>query len=172
MGDFANTAWGVVLGGGIVVVGQFAAKLIESSIEKRRQRREFKIESIVSLQDSIELLSLAVQDARDHLAETNWQPARYRRARMRVRALAPRIHDADLQAQVEAVLASAESASRGGTVEPLLTASDNATDRTSELLRNLHRERWWSGSPVDPSGSAQRGGMQNIDASPPRPTPT
>lgn len=87
MSDFSNSFWGVVLGGAIVIIGQFITQFLEARREDRIVRRDFLCESLVALQDAVETLHLAVEDARDHLDDTQWQPARYRRNVMKVRAM-------------------------------------------------------------------------------------
>jgi hypothetical protein len=70
---------GVVLGGAIVIIGQVITQRLEARREDQIARSDVLRDSLVGLQDAVETLHLAVEDARDHLDDTQWQPARYRR---------------------------------------------------------------------------------------------
>lgn len=137
MSDFSNSFWGVVLGGAIVIIGQFITQFLEARREDKIVRRDFVRESLVALQDAVETLHLAVEDARDHLDDTQWQPARYRRNVMKVRAMSSRVSDEDTTESVKRCLKEAEDASTGGPMDGFTESAKGVVDEASRALRGL-----------------------------------
>ncbi len=142
--DLDGAFLGVLVGGAITIFGQWATQRMESDRERKVGEREFRRDSLVSLQDSIERLQLAVDDVRDHRSEPGWQPARYRRIRLQVKATAARFADPDLETVVKDLLACAESAtaesSSDSEVRLFNDAADAAVEKTASLLAKIHDE--------------------------------
>jgi hypothetical protein len=139
LSDFGSTFWGVLLGGAIVIAGQVISQALEAYREGRKHRRDFLRESLVGLQDAVETLALAVDDARDHLEDTEWQPARYRRNVMRVRAMNSRVSDVGVRESVDRSLKEAEAARTGEPVDGFIESAEGVVDEASRALNGLLR---------------------------------
>jgi hypothetical protein len=143
LSDFSNTVWGVLVGGAIVIAGQVISQVLEAYREGKKRKRDFLRESLVGLQDAVETLHLAVEDARDHLDDTQWQPARYRRNVMRVSAMSSRVSDAGVRKSVKRCLEAAEAASTGGPMGGFTESAGGVLNETSRALNGLLGRRWW-----------------------------